>query len=567
MHLNYLTETCLLEKLGFLTLVIDEQQNIISFSSNWHSLLVNNNLSKRNVRDLVDKAYIDKLTALITDINKAQAPLLLKLTHKEEVWVECRIQQFDDNGKKTFLLVCNDVTHKQIRSRKRSNIIKLFKQASAELSIGYWQYNVLSGNLFWSDEVYKIHHVTKDDYRPTLQTAIDFYHHEDATVIKEQIIKAISLSKGWQQLQLRILTPENELKTIVSSAEVSINEYGEVSEIIGFVHDVSKQEKSRLELDFMATAMIETSVGMAIADPKRTILWVNHAFEKMTGYALDEIKHKALGPILQGPETCSNTINSLRDHLNAGKSVKTRILNYHANGTPYWNELTISPIYRDDQLAYFFAVQNDVTAEVLANQKLAKLNNSLEKEVAERTIELTRLNKHLALAASRDPLTGCMNRRNLKEEYINALAELKHKQNICLILIDIDFFKKINDKFGHLAGDKVLETVASQLSKTISLPNRLFRFGGEEFLIIVSNKCYSQLCDLLTKLKHQISQLKIEYDGKLIPVSISLGATYHDGRKSLDTTIKIADKNLYQAKENGRNQFVISQLKENDVCS
>lgn len=565
MNIKHLNEISFFEKFGFLYLIVDKQLNVISASENWRSLLNNESIAITNIKDVIASTYLDKVNDLIENIrnNHLPQPTRLKLIHEDEKWLECRLQAAGSNNQNNFVLLFTDVTPQHIRAQKRKNIITLFKQASADLNIGYWQYNVKTGRLFWSDEVYNMHHVVKGDFTPTLESAIAFYHRDDADLIQENIEKAIVFSEGWQQLQLRIITADNALKTIVSSAEVTINEYGEVNEIIGFVHDVSQHVKRRRELDFMATAMIETSVGMAIAAPNRTILWVNRAFENMTGYLLEEIKSKPLGPILQGPKTCPNTINTIRDHLNAGKSIKTRILNYHANGNPYWNELTISPIYRNNHLAYFFAVQNDVTTEVLASQKLEKLNSSLEKQVLERTKELTQLNKDLAIAANKDPLTGCMNRRNLKPAYLKALAELKYNQHICLILIDIDYFKKINDLHGHLAGDKVLESVANALSHTVGLSNRLFRFGGEEFLIIVSNKSKAQLEQLLALLKDDICQLNIIYEGKKIPVTISLGAAYHDGKNSLDTSIKVADKNLYQAKENGRNQFVISPLDAN----
>lgn len=166
-------------------------------------------------------------------------------------------------------------------------------------------------------------------------------------------------------------------------------------------------------------------------------------------------------------------------------------------------------------------------------------------------------NKKLKELALQDSLTGVWNRRKLHEA-IKELQELDKKRKVTFIMIDIDFFKLYNDNYGHLEGDKVLLQVAETLHKVFE-NDVVGRYGGEEFYILLDNYDGEYIENKLKNLINKIKELDIEHKKSQVKdrVSISIGASI--GKiYDIDNVILKADKNLYEVKENGRNNYKIT---------
>jgi diguanylate cyclase (GGDEF)-like protein len=127
------------------------------------------------------------------------------------------------------------------------------------------------------------------------------------------------------------------------------------------------------------------------------------------------------------------------------------------------------------------------------------------------------------------------------------------KRNISVILADIDHFKKINDTFGHLAGDKVIVEVATMFKKETRDIDLAIRYGGEEFLLILPHTAKEEATVVAEKLRHQISKLMINELGEY-SITISLGVTMMQDDDTINTLIARADNALYSAKASGRNK-------------
>ncbi len=203
-----------------------------------------------------------------------------------------------------------------------------------------------------------------------------------------------------------------------------------------------------------------------------------------------------------------------------------------------------------------------------ANEELSRLNFSyaqivLELKQAKQSaeqlaIELKLANETLRELAFRDGLTGLYNHRYF-QEILEAEVERseRYKHPISLVLIDIDFFKKVNDNFGHPAGDYVLKEVADMLTKLVRRIDIVARYGGEEFGIILPETALTGGKILSQRIRRGIEQLEIMYDGQSIPVTISCGLAcndFSDNRMTRSELIKRSDHALYNAKENGRNR-------------
>ena len=159
--------------------------------------------------------------------------------------------------------------------------------------------------------------------------------------------------------------------------------------------------------------------------------------------------------------------------------------------------------------------------------------------------------------ATTDGLTELYNHRFFQEELRKKIQQAeKTRNNFSLILIDIDFFKKFNDKYGHQAGDAVLKHVASTIKKCVRPEDFVCRYGGEEMTIILNNTNKENSIKIAQKICNTISESKYELTPDLeVQVTISLGvATYPENGEKPTALIEYADKCLYKAKENGRNQ-------------
>jgi diguanylate cyclase (GGDEF)-like protein len=157
-----------------------------------------------------------------------------------------------------------------------------------------------------------------------------------------------------------------------------------------------------------------------------------------------------------------------------------------------------------------------------------------------------------------DGLTQVFNKRYLLEFLDREMARcLRHGRSLSLVIFDIDHFKKINDSFGHLAGDYVLRELASALKSRIRKEECFARYGGEEFALVLPETGHENTVFLADKLRKIIEQHQFVFEGKRIPVTFSGGvADLAPGHADALAFIKAADARLYEAKHRGRNQVV-----------
>lgn len=156
--------------------------------------------------------------------------------------------------------------------------------------------------------------------------------------------------------------------------------------------------------------------------------------------------------------------------------------------------------------------------------------------------------------ATQDALTGLGNRRAMDEEMRLSIADLARNQTpVTLLILDLDFFKMVNDKFGHNTGDVVLVELASLLTKRVRKTDRVFRFGGEEFVVIARN---TKLADALVIAEQLRVQIEIELNDPDGSLTASFGCAELHANETLEDWFVRADKAVYQAKQQGRNCVV-----------
>ncbi|GAA5316760.1 MAG: GGDEF domain-containing protein [Candidatus Pelagadaptatus aseana] len=165
------------------------------------------------------------------------------------------------------------------------------------------------------------------------------------------------------------------------------------------------------------------------------------------------------------------------------------------------------------------------------------------------------------LSALRDPLTGAGNRAGMDQSLEREiLLAQRYEQPLSILAIDIDFFKNINDKFGHVCGDDVLKEVAQSIAEVTRQTDMTFRFGGEEFMVILSKTDLQGASLIAERVRKFIESLQVESHKELIKTTVSIGvSTLHQGDDNTSLFDR-ADKALYRAKRSGRNRVVTETL-------
>lgn len=170
----------------------------------------------------------------------------------------------------------------------------------------------------------------------------------------------------------------------------------------------------------------------------------------------------------------------------------------------------------------------------------------------------------LAEASNRDGLTGTFNRRYIEQTLTREFSRVKrYEGSLSLILLDLDHFKLINDKSGHLAGDEVLRRTAEVLTGCVREADTLGRYGGEEFIIILPQTRLRGAMILAERVRQRVEEAVIPFHDEIIKLTVSVGVTQmHPETPIYERLIQEADTALYQSKQNGRNLVTCFQHKD-----
>ena len=193
-----------------------------------------------------------------------------------------------------------------------------------------------------------------------------------------------------------------------------------------------------------------------------------------------------------------------------------------------------------------------------ARKELINVSESFISRFAEQQIQMERLRE----LATHDGLTGLVNYQRFHEVLETELARAqRYKRPLSLVFSDIDFFKKINDTYGHLAGDHALKSLSKFMQDHVRKTDIVARYGGEEFGIILPETPLKNAIVAIERIRKKVSELQIMYEGKKISVTISFGIVGYSFGKDISKNelIKSADAALYEAKRTGRNKISVSQ--------
>lgn len=195
-------------------------------------------------------------------------------------------------------------------------------------------------------------------------------------------------------------------------------------------------------------------------------------------------------------------------------------------------------------------------------RQLHALNTELEARVHQRTSQLKnelkarkRIEKRLKHQATHDPLTGLYNRNELERRIADDIERAtRYKHSLSIFMVDIDHFKKINDRYGHSNGDRVLRSIAVELERSLRKTDYVARFGGEEFLVVLPETPLAMAVDLGERLRQLVANHQIRLEDGSVSLTVSIGvASFPDIASDWHVLLDAADMAMYQAKRDGRN--------------
>lgn len=311
---------------------------------------------------------------------------------------------------------------------------------------------------------------------------------------------------------------------------------------------------ANISRDLLAKAINESRDGITIADAcqKDTpLIYVNAGFEQLTGYTAAE----ALGRncrFLQGTDTNQPEIAVLHAAFANGESCMVTLRNYRKDGSMFWDELSLTPVRNaEGKLTHFIGIQKDVTARILLDQHLHQSN-----------LDLPTLNRQLNTLMYTDPLIGISNRRHFDEQFASLLSTAQRiHSEMSVLMIDLDYFRQFNQRYGENAGDECLRIVGNCIAKSFSRSSDCAaRYGGELFSAVSLGANIEDLQHHAQKLCAKVRALSIPHgDSPHGVVTISIGGVsripYRDA--SANELIKLAEVALYDAKHHGRDQVHI----------
>ena len=305
--------------------------------------------------------------------------------------------------------------------------------------------------------------------------------------------------------------------------------------------------------EILMQAVMESRDSITIADAtiiNYPLIFVNPAFETLTGYSKEEILSKNCR-YLQGTDRDQRQLKILHEAIHQKRSCLVTIRNYRKDGSMFWNELSISPVFETSgTLTHFIGIQKDVTARVILEQRLIEERRLLE--LSKATLE--KLIIH-------DSLTGVYNRRYFEDQFYSFWEYQADVQgHLAVMFIDVDYFKRFNDTYGHIAGDEALKKVATELYGSLRRASDFVaRYGGEEFIVLASEMSETQAISYAQYICMRIRELEVPHVTSphgFLTISCGVACFKPNVNGAPRQLLQQADLALYSAKEMGRNQAV-----------
>lgn len=251
---------------------------------------------------------------------------------------------------------------------------RMLANSQAIAHIGSWVRDVATGNLDWSDELYRIYGIPPQSIKMSYDLFLNRVHPEDKESEINRIEKALKTGQG-DSYHLKIIKPSGEVRTLHCQLQPVRDSQGKVASLTGTCTDITERELMLKEMNILALIAKKTDNSVILTDNYGKIDWVNNAFERLTEYSIDEILGKNL-QLLYGEATDRSTVEYMETQIAKGEGYQCEIEKYSKTGRRYWVVIHGQPILDEKgNVSHFFNIETDFTKNKLAYQKLEKMES------------------------------------------------------------------------------------------------------------------------------------------------------------------------------------------------
>lgn len=269
---------------------------------------------------------------------------------------------------------------------------------------------------------------------------------------------------------------------------------------IVIAHDITAERHAQARLRLLERAVNSSTSGILVADaqqPDMPIILCNAAFERMTGYSEKEIIGRNCR-FLNWPDRAQPPLELVRRSLKAGVDCNVIVRNFRKDGTPFWNDLYLSPILEDGRITHYVGVQNDITARRAVEEELIR-------------------------AESHDAVTGLPRYQSVEHRLAEALASGEGRAAV--LFVDVDRFHNINETMGHSFGDSVLRKLGWRVARAAGDAAVTARFAGDDFVVILPGGSAERAREVAAEVRHAIART-IDGGSYQFQVTASVGISH-----------------------------------------
>ncbi len=421
-----------------------------------------------------------------------------------------------------------------IRERQRLDV------ATQSNGIGIWEYQLDTGTLLWSDEMFKLADADKATFGGRLDDWQPWVHPEDMPRVECAVQDAIAGRRA-MDVDMRVLRRDGSVREINARATVVRQDgLGRATRLLGTAMDITERKRMARELaeqhELLRVTLMSIGDAVITTDAEARVRWLNVAAERMTGWRAADALGQPISAVFQiedelsrEPATCPVQLC-----LQEGDVVPHHQLNLlrARDGREHGIEESAAPI-RDQQ--------GQVLGAILVFRDVT---------------EQRRLGREMSFRATHDTLTGLLNRGEFEHRLALALQQATlDRVSHTLMYVDLDQFKLVNDACGHSAGDQLLRQVATLLQRCVRNQDTIARLGGDEFAVILTHCTVEQAQRAAQKVCDELEDFRFVHGDQRFRIGASIGLAPMDERwHSTAQVQQAADSACYAAKEAGRNR-------------
>ena len=398
---------------------------------------------------------------------------------------------------------------------------------------GYWDWNVQTNYFEVSPRWETMLGYAPGEMNVSTDNWAELVHPDDFPGALQSIERHLRGETPGHVAEMRARTKTGEWKWILTCGKVVEFDADDMPLMMSGTHtDISERKALEQSQREALTVFANSYEGIMVVDVQRLILLVNPAFTRITGYQPEEVLGKSPGILSSGRQN-ERFYRDMWHSIESTGFWSGEIWNRRKSGEIYAQILSISQV-TDGQgkLQHYVGLFSDIS-QIKAHEE-----------------ELDRV-------AHYDPLTGAPNRRLLGDRLAQAIARTDRSAlSLAVCYLDLDGFKGINDRYGHVTGDKLLVGVAESLKAVLRSEDTLARLGGDEFVLLLADIESPEECALVLERILLAANVLLNIGDNMVRVSASIGVTlYPQDSSDADTLMRHADQAMYLAKEAGKNRF------------